>query len=455
MRIRNYQTNLNSNEIFCQFKNEKNVMFLDSARDHQTLGRFSIIVSNPRLIIKSKGRDVYVNDELIRENPFDVLRTLLKKYEKEYESSLPFIGGWVGYLSYDLKAFIEKLEVTVSDDIDMPDMFFGLYDGGVIVDHQKNEVYITDACIDEDFDNRMNRIIEIIESEKQVVTLKEHQNTSDIKSNFERDDYENAISKVRDYIRSGDIYQANMTQRFVAPLRDHPFELYQKLRTLNPAPFASYIDFSSGYILSSSPERFIKVTDRIIETRPIKGTMPRSTDPEIDQKNREILENSKKDQSELLMIVDLERNDLSRIAKTGTVEVTELFKLESYATVHHLVATIQATVDDKYDLVDCLKATFPGGSITGAPKKRAMEIIDELEPTARGLYTGSIGYIDLNQNMDLNIVIRTFICKNKKAYFQAGGGIVWDSDPSSEYQESLDKAFALKKALNYGVKDGI
>jgi len=455
MRIRNYQTNLNSNEIFCQFKNEKNVMFLDSARDHQTLGRFSIIVSNPRLIIKSKGRDVYVNDELIRENPFDVLRTLLKKYEKEYESSLPFIGGWVGYLSYDLKAFIEKLEVTVSDDIDMPDMFFGLYDGGVIVDHQKNEVYITDACIDEDFDNRMNRIIEIIESEKQVVTLKEHQNTSDIKSNFERDDYENAISKVRDYIRSGDIYQANMTQRFVAPLRDHPFELYQKLRTLNPAPFASYIDFSSGYILSSSPERFIKVTDRIIETRPIKGTMPRSTDPEIDQKNRKILENSKKDQSELLMIVDLERNDLSRIAKTGTVEVTELFKLESYATVHHLVATIQATVDDKYDLVDCLKATFPGGSITGAPKKRAMEIIDELEPTARGLYTGSIGYIDLNQNMDLNIVIRTFICKNKKAYFQAGGGIVWDSDPSSEYQESLDKAFALKKALNYGVKDGI
>jgi len=455
MRIRNYQTNLNSNEIFCQFKNEKNVMFLDSARDHQTLGRFSIIVSNPRLIIKSKGRDVYVNDELIRENPFDVLRTLLKKYEKDYESSLPFIGGWVGYLSYDLKAFIEKLEVTVSDDIDMPDMFFGLYDGGVIVDHQKNEVYITDACIDEDFDNRMNRIIEIIESEKQVVTLKEHQNTSDIKSNFERDDYENAISKVRDYIRSGDIYQANMTQRFVAPLRDHPFELYQKLRTLNPAPFASYIDFSSGYILSSSPERFIKVTDRIIETRPIKGTMPRSTDPEIDQKNREILENSKKDQSELLMIVDLERNDLSRIAKTGTVEVTELFKLESYATVHHLVATIQATVDDKYDLVDCLKATFPGGSITGAPKKRAMEIIDELEPTARGLYTGSIGYIDLNQNMDLNIVIRTFICKNKKAYFQAGGGIVWDSDPSSEYQESLDKAFALKKALNYGVKDGI
>ena len=189
----------------------------------------------------------------------------------------------------------------------------------------------------------------------------------------------------------------------------------------------------------------------MIEARPIKGTMPRSTDPIIDQQNKEILINSKKDQSELLMIVDLERNDLSKIAETGTVEVTELFKLESYATVHHLVATVVAKVDEQYSVTDCLKATFPGGSITGAPKIRAMEIIDELEPTARGLYTGSIGYIDLNGNLDLNIVIRTYICKNNKAYFQAGGGIVWDSDPELEYQESLDKAFALVKALNYGV----
>ena len=333
----------------------------------------------------------------------------------------------------------------------MPDMFWGLYDGAVIYDHKRELVFMTDAMIDDDGINRIEAMIKIIESEKNEIALYKHKTENKVTSNFEKEPYKASIERVRAYIRSGDIYQINMTQRFEAKMRDEPFELYQKLRTLNPAPFASYIDFGDGHILSSSPERFIKITDGVIETRPIKGTMPRSTDPVIDQQNKEILINSKKDQSELLMIVDLERNDLSKIAETGTVEVTELFKLESYATVHHLVATVVAKVDEQYSVTDCLKATFPGGSITGAPKIRAMEIIDELEPTARGLYTGSIGYIDLNGNLDLNIVIRTYICKNNKAYFQAGGGIVWDSDPELEYQESLDKAFALVKALNYGV----
>lgn len=453
MQIREYNTTLSSNEIFCQLKDETSVMFLDSGRDHNTLGKYSIIVCNPRMIIESKNQVVKQNGKVIGDNPFDELRKLLRAYKKTYISQLPFIGGWVGFLSYDLKAFVEKLEITVKDDIDMPDMYFGLYDGAIVIDHLEDKVFITDACIDDDYERRMENLVAIIESDKKEIELKSHEESAEIISNFEQEAYEKAIDDVRNYIKSGDIYQANMTQRFETTMRDEPVELYQKLRSLNAAPFASYIDFGTGHVLSSSPERFIKITDRVIETRPIKGTMPRSTDPLIDQKNKEILENSKKDQSELLMIVDLERNDLSRIAKTGTVEVTELFKLESYATVHHLVATIQATVDEKYDVVDCLRATFPGGSITGAPKKRAMEVIDELEPTARGLYTGSIGYIDLNQNLDLNIVIRTFICKNGKDYFQAGGGIVWDSDPASEYQESLDKAFALKKALNYGVDD--
>lgn len=451
MIIREYNTNLSSNELFIQFRDQEHVMFLDSARDKATLGRYSILVSQPRLLIQSKGTKIRVDGQEISGDPFESLRDLLNRYHKTYESDLPFIGGFVGFLSYDLKAFVEELEVTVTDDIDMPDMFFGLYDGGLIYDHMNEKVYLTDACIDDAYEGRIQRMIEIIESNKINIDLKEHQSPALIKSNFEKEPYKAAITKVRDYIRSGDIYQANMTQRFQAPLRDDPFDLYQKLRSLNPAPFASYIDFGSGHVLSSSPERFIKMTDRVIETRPIKGTMPRSSDPAVDQANKETLKNSLKDQSELLMIVDLERNDLSRIAKTGSVEVTELFKLESYATVHHLVATVKAEVDEDKDVVDCLKATFPGGSITGAPKIRAMEVIDELEPTARGLYTGSIGYIDLNHNLDLNIVIRTFIVKNEMAYFQAGGGIVWDSDPELEYQESLDKAFALKKTLNYGV----
>ena len=451
MIIKQYKTNLNSNELFCQFENEKHVMFLDSARDKESLGQYSILVSNPKLIVESKGSCVKIDGTVIGDNPFKELRTLLKTYKQSYESHLPFIGGFVGFLSYDLKAFIEKLDITVTDDINMPDMYFGIYDGGVVYDHRNDLVYLTDADIDGKGETRITDMINIIEANANIIEKIKHTTSAIIASNFEKEPYKASISKVREYIRSGDIYQVNMTQRFKSELRDEPFVLYQKLRELNPAPFASYIDFGTGHILSSSPERFIKVTDNIIETRPIKGTMPRSDDPVIDQENKEFLINSFKDQSELLMIVDLVRNDVSRIAKTGTVEVTELFKLESYATVHHLVATVKAEIDETNDIVDTLMATFPGGSITGAPKIRAMEIIDELEPTARALYTGSIGYIDFNQNLDFNIVIRTFICKDNQAYFQAGGGIVWDSDPELEYQESLDKAFALKKALNYGV----
>jgi para-aminobenzoate synthetase component 1 len=426
-------------------------MFLDSARDKETLGQYSIIVSNPKLIVESKGNCVKINGKIIGHNPFDELRKLLRAYKQSYKSHLPFIGGFVGFLSYDLKAFIEKLEITVTDDIDMPDMYFGIYDGAVVYNHKEDTVYLTDANIDGNGQKRIDSLIEVIESTPNIIEVKKHATKAKIVSNFDKESYKASISKVRDYIKSGDIYQVNMTQRFESELRDKPFVLYQKLRELNPAPFASYIDFGTGHILSSSPERFIKVTDNIIEARPIKGTMPRSDDPVIDKKNKDILMSSQKDQSELLMIVDLERNDLSRVAKTGTVEVTELFKLESYATVHHLVATVKAEIDESNDIIDTLMATFPGGSITGAPKIRAMEVIDELEPTARALYTGSIGYIDFNQNSDFNIVIRTFICKNNHVYFQAGGGIVWDSDPELEYQESLDKAFALKKALNYGV----
>lgn len=208
------------------------------------------------------------------------------------------------------------------------------------------------------------------------------------------------------------------------------------------------MDFGEGAIVSSSPERFIKVEDGIIETRPIKGTRPRGATPEEDKINREELLASEKDRSELLMIVDLERNDLGRIAKTGTVKVPELFVLEEYATVYHLVSTVVAEVKEECDAVDILEATFPGGSITGAPKIRAMEVIDELEPTQRNIYTGSIGYIGFNGDIDLNIVIRTVLCKDNKAYFQVGGGIVWDSDPEMEYQESLDKAKAQMMALS-------
>lgn len=452
MIIKTYETQKDSNSIFLQLKEQQHVMFLDSSKIGNGLGEYSIIVSNPKHIIESKNKVIKIDHQIQDEqDPFKSLQQLLDKYHQTYNSDLPFIGGFVGFLNYDLKAFIEKLDIHTVDDIDMPDMFFGVYDGAVVINHLTDEVFITDADSDGLGFKRIEAMIELIEKEQKSVELTEHTTASNVVSNFKKEDYLKAIEKIRTYIKSGDIYQANMTQRFESTLRETPFELYQKLRVINPAPFSTYIDFGTGSILSSSPERFIRIKQGKIETRPIKGTMPRDKDPIIDEQNKNTLINSEKDKSELLMIVDLERNDLSKIAKTGTVKVTELFKLETYETVYHLVANVVAEIDEKYSVTDTLKATFPGGSITGAPKIRAMEIIDELEPTARALYTGSIGFIDFNQNLDLNIVIRTFICKNNKAYFQAGGGIVWDSNAEAEYQESLDKAYALVKSLNYGV----
>lgn len=335
--------------------------------------------------------------------------------------------------------------------MNIPDSFWGFYDGVIIVDHEKDKVFIAALGIKDSEEKIINEIIKGIEkpsdNEIQINTNKEKQPV-ELKSNFTKEDYKKTIDKVKEYIKNGDIYQANLTQRFECDLNTTPFELYMKLRKINPAPFAVYMDFEEGAIVSSSPERFIKITDRVIETRPIKGTRPRGATIEEDKKNREELLNSEKDKAELLMIIDLERNDLGRICKSGTVKVTQLFELEKYATVYHLVSTIIGEIKDEIHVVDSIKATFPGGSITGAPKIRAMEIIDELEPTQRNIYTGSIGHIGFNNDVDLNIVIRTIVCKDKKAYFQVGGGIVWDSDSELEYEETLHKAKALIKAIN-------
>jgi len=460
MIIRELNTALDGNEIFLSLRDERNVFFLDSGMDHGNLGKYSFIGCNPVELIKAKDSGVEITSytdgkpALVKKegNPFDYLNDIYKKYETEYKTELPFIGGLVGYLSYDLCHFIEKLPRTTIDEVNIPDMYFGVYKGSVVIDHVNNKKFITDINDDGHGESRLEALIHIIENAdidvKSFRKISDNKTKTVIESNFEKEDYKKAITKVKDYIRSGDIYQVNMTQRFKGKMNCSAIELYEKLRAINPAPFAIYMDFDQGQIVSSSPERFIKVEDGRIETRPIKGTRRRGSTPEEDEIIKAELQNCEKDRSELLMIVDLERNDLSKIAKTGTVEVTELFALEQYATVHHLVSTIQAEIEEGLSPIDVIKATFPGGSITGAPKIRAMEIIDELEPTSRNIYTGSIGYIGFNGDIDLNIVIRTFVCKDGEAYFQAGGGIVWDSDEESEYIESLDKARALKRALN-------
>ncbi|KOC49365.1 aminodeoxychorismate synthase component I [Clostridium botulinum] len=450
MLIKKINTNLSSFELYSLFKDEAYSFFLDSGMDHDKLGQYSFIGFNPFLIFKSKNDKITILEKdvvsVFRGSPFDKLKEILASYKMDYDTEIPFIGGAVGYLGYDLCHHIEKLSRTAIDDVNIPDCYFGLYDGVIIIDHKKNEVFIASLGIKDKPEiiiTNIEKKICLCEKKGVKIDTSKRFKTAKITSNFTKEQYINAIEKIREYIRSGDIYQANMTQRFQCTTEENPFDIYSKLRKINPAPFASFMDFGEGHIVSSSPERFIKIKNRYIETRPIKGTCPRGKNHREDLKNKKELLASEKDKAELLMIVDLERNDIGKIAKPGTVKVTELFHLETYSTVHHLVSTVIGEIDDNYDTIDCIKETFPGGSITGAPKIRSMEIIDELEPTQRNIYTGSIGYIGFNGDVDLNIAIRTIVCKGNKAYFQVGGGITWNSNANLEYEETLHKAKAL------------
>lgn len=456
MIYKKIETSYSAYDIFSCVKDKKNVFFLDSAMHENRLGEYSYIGYNPILTFESKEDEVVISGaarvtEIVKSNPFDKLKELYDRYQKNYQAPFPFVGGFVGYFGYDLCHFIEKLPRKAVDDVNIPDCFLGLYDGIFIIDHKKNQTFIAALGINEAEDVIIARLEALISDESNCdekgCEYLENKPTK-LRSNINRNEYIKAVEAVKDYIRSGDVYQANMTRRFDCEITVSPQDIYAKLRELNPAPFASYIDFGAGHILSSSPERFIKITGKHIETRPIKGTFPRGKTNEEDIAFREALLSSEKDKSELLMIVDLERNDIGKVAEIGSVKVPELFVIETYPTVHHLVATVTGTLKESCHIVDAIKATFPGGSITGAPKIRAMEVLYELEPTQRNIYTGSIGFIGLNGDMDLNIVIRTMVHKEGKVYFQVGGGIVWDSDPELEYEETLHKAKALMKTLN-------
>lgn len=453
MIIQEIKTSLMSFELFGLFKDQPYSFFLDSGRDAENLGRYSFIGFDPFLVFDSKNDLITIKtktaEKVYQGNPFDELQKLLRQYKMDVTSAFPFVGGAVGYLGYDLCHHLEDLPRSAVDDVQIKDCQMGFYDGIIIIDHQQKKTHIAAIGIQEKPETIVSRIKQIIEGNAPVALRHDFKINENLefKSNFTKQAYMHALDVIHDYIRAGDIYQTNMTQRFECDLQLTPLELYGELRRINPAPFACYLDFGECQIVCSSPERFIQIKGQDIETRPIKGTMPRGKTPKEDEENRNTLINSDKDKAELLMIVDLERNDIGKICKTGSVKVPELYKLEEYQTVFHLVATVVGELRDDVDAIDCIKATFPGGSITGAPKIRAMEIIDELEPTQRNVYTGSIGYIGFNGDLDLNIVIRTILCKDKKAYFQVGGGIVWNSENESEYEETFDKGRALMEAL--------
>jgi para-aminobenzoate synthetase component 1 len=466
-------------------------LFLDSAARGTRLGRYSFLTADPVAVVCSKGARTERLDllngtsEVLPGDALDAIRAVLAPNAADPVPGLPpFQGGAAGYLGYDWGRVLERLPAPRHEDLGLPDVVFGIYDWVLAWDHQDARAWLISTGLPEmDPAARERRAADRAAVVTRLLRVDGPRDADDsgrsmsrtggmlrpprapsapsfpvehgwwdadleLRSSFTHERYLEAVARVREYIFAGDIFQANLSQRFEAPLSESPWALYRRLRTRNAAPFAAFLDFPEAVVLSASPERFLLVDiEGHVETRPIKGTRPRGVGPEHDLALGVALAVSSKDQAENLMIVDLMRNDLSRVCAPGTVRVAELFGLEHYATVHHLVSTVVGSLGTGTHALDLLRASFPGGSITGAPKVRAMEIITELEPSERGVYCGSIGYCSVTGALDSSIAIRTLVALDGRVYFSAGGGIVADSDPEQEYRETLDKARGMIDAL--------
>ena len=482
-------------------------LFLDSAARGTPVGRYSFISADPVAVVRSKGaRTEYLDrragpadarcpasPRVVAGDAVEYVRSLLAPHGAEPVPGLPpFQGGAAGYIAYDWGRLLERLPAPRYDDLALADVVLGVYDWVLAWDHDASRAWLISTGLpDTDPTARVRRAAERADAVRKRLCAMAHgagpaearhsmraeasaASTAGmalppceplapsypvdvewwnprlaLRSSFTHAGYLDAVARVREYVFAGDIFQANLSQRFEAPLEEPPWTLYQRLRARNPAPFAAYLDFPNAAVLSASPERFLRVDVRgHVETRPIKGTRPRGVGPEHDAALALALTESAKDRAENLMIVDLLRNDLSRVCAPGTVHVPELFALERYATVHHLVSTVVGQLAPGKDGLDLLRAAFPGGSITGAPKVRAMEIIAELEPSERSVYCGAIVYWSVTGALDSSIAIRTALAPAGRVYFSAGGGIVADSDPEQEYRETLDKARGLIDALD-------
>lgn len=479
-------TLLTAPELFELIRDKPYSFFLDSGMDAVRLGRYSFMGSDPFLVLSSRGSEVILargeESEVLQDNPFVALDRLLKTYElSRGPVPVPFAAGAVGYLSYDLRHFVERLSSAAVDDLRLPECYFAFYDSVFAFDHLEGKTYVVATGFPEQEERHRLRRARVrlsgmrdwlnecpssaglsqgrVQGKRQEqkpggpgwpvpeISCTYREGDTTLRSNFTREEYVRAVERVREHIAAGDAFQVNLSQRFDTALQFSPYELYKRLRLVNPAPFAAYLDYPGVAVVSASPERFLKRTGDTVETRPIKGTRPRGSDRSEDRRLARELTESGKDRAENIMIVDLERNDLGRVCRYGTVKVTELAALEAFPTVFHLTSTIVGTLLPGIGNAALLQTVFPGGSITGAPKVRAMEIIDELEPTRRSVYSGCIGYLGFNGDLDMNIAIRTILVTESRAYFQVGGGIIYDSDPEAEYVETLDKARGLTRAL--------
>ncbi|MDG1752481.1 MAG: aminodeoxychorismate synthase component I [Thalassotalea sp.] len=435
--------------LFEHFADQPWAMWLDSCQSDHIDSRYDIMVWQPEITLMTTGENTvvhYVSEQrstTSTDDPLLLLQSVQNTFFKHVEiqsAELPFLTGAAGYFSYDLGRRFEQLPSQALKDINMPEMAVGLYSQALIYDKKTQQFSLIAR---DDKRDEIETFLMTIISQKNSKTELPFQLTKNWQANMTQLQYQEKFEQIQQYLLSGDCYQINLTQRFTAHYQGEEFQAYQALRKANQAPFSAFIRLENFSILSISPERFLRVIDNKVQSKPIKGTKARSTDKACDEANAIALKNSEKDQAENLMIVDLLRNDMSKVCVPGTVKVPMLFEVESFPAVHHLVSTVEGELENQFDAIDLLRGSFPGGSITGAPKIRAMEIIDELEPQRRSIYCGSIGYISACGNMDTSITIRTLVCENtdnqQTIHCWAGGGIVADSNVDAEYQESFDK----------------
>lgn len=417
-------------------------VWLDSGK----LDRYDILCAQPVATLLTRGEETEIREpagaRCSTDDPFDLIRQQLGRPVAAVPD-IPFAGGALGYWGYDLARSMMALpSLAQAAELPLPDMAIGIYDWAIVVDHQQRVAHLVSQQRFAETKTRLPGILENLQRAEKL-TAATFSVQGKITSNFTLESYAAAFAQVQDYLKSGDCYQINLAQRFSAAATGDACAAYLMLRRLSPAPYSAFLNLPLAQIMCASPERFLRVQNGSVQTRPIKGTRPRSSDARQDRQLAKDLRNHPKDRAENLMIVDLLRNDLGKNCAPGTVRVPKLFEVESFASVHHLVSTVEGRLAQGRDALHVLRDCFPGGSVTGAPKQRAMQIIEQLEPHRRGIYCGVIGYAGFDGNMDSNIAIRTLVYSDNKVQCSAGGGIVADSDMAEEYQETLDKAKAM------------
>lgn len=447
LRIRSYPLS-----VYEKLYQREDVSFMyESLESKGERGRYSFIGAKPFMIFKSKGEHIEIDvmGRIHREkgNPVHRLSQILLEYT-EYPDLSPFCGGAVGYVAYDAVRFFEDIPDENNDEMDTPDCYF-IFPSEIIIFDYKEEVVHIILYADNNHKKRLEELRSIVETctEDTVFQPGNARTSLPFESNFTEESFCEIVKKAKAYIYSGDIFQAVLSQRLKCHVEKEPIHIYKALRTTNPSPYMVYLRLDDLSILGSSPEVLVKLIDGLVTTRPLAGTRPRGRTEEEDRQFEEELLNDEKERAEHIMLVDLARNDIGRVCQYGSVKVTKLLEIEKYSKVMHIVSNVEGHLLENKDAFDVLRAAFPAGTVSGAPKIRAMEVIDELEPTRRGIYAGAIGYFSFSGNMDTCITIRTIVLNNKTGYVQAGAGIVADSVPEKEYLETLNKASALKKAI--------